>query len=59
MSKKYFNATYNEWMDRLEDSMRKKYVCWYRAYAGIASVKMLKNGTHIPAPIDSDDHLNL
>ena len=30
MSKKYFNATYNEWMDRLEDSMRKKYVFRYR-----------------------------
>ena len=23
---KYFNATYDEWMDRLENSLRKKYL---------------------------------
>lgn len=41
MSKKYFNATYNEWMDRLEDSMRKKRAVIYSNDSSIMKINFI------------------
>merc|ERR1712003_597216 len=41
MSKTYFNATYNEWMDRLEDSMRKKRAVIYSNESSVMKINFI------------------